>query len=559
MSSSQPVASESSYDISDAIDKLMDFLNNLFSMVKRAFVHHIVITTTFIILFILFPSIYYLYTFKLFNIVHDYPIISIFLTLLSFFSCIVIILLKLDTKNGDFKLDMLYKTLYNIMYVGAIFLLFSLFFHISKFIVYNSSTNSIILSFILLMLFLSLKNSKDRENNNEYFDDVKDDLFVILKNVLFLIPCYIVDFFEFVKRNVSGLPKTSYMLTVIIAIIIVFFLLIPILNSMIKSTSGLTFVHESKSLETNVLYMTQEQLKDKIIKSKPFFKRKLLQTNNDFKNYLEQSSSSISDLNKVRTIEGFDKDIHLLDKRIVYDDVADSLGETEKSLIEQEMKKHKLTLDDFESFEKFKDYILSLRQEDKYYELLNKISEYNKTKNDFIYQESSNLVHLINRTNHIQDYNYHYGISFWVYFDPQIQKIQTRKDKRGFIMTYSNSPKIFYDYDSKELKISVDYCENKNKECSENIIYKTKEILYQRWNHFVVNYNYGNLDCFINNNLVMTKGNISPYIEDAFLQFGSKNEPLYKCGICNIKYFEVPLNIVSIGEIYKTRNIPCDS
>ena len=559
MSSSQPVASESSYDISDAIDKLMDFFSNLFSMVKRAFVNHIVITTTFIILFILFPSIYYLYTFKLFNIVHDYPIISIFLTILSFFSCLVIILLKLDTNNGEFKVDMLYKTLYNIMYVGAIFLLFSLFFHISKFIVYNSSTSSIILSFVLLMLFLSLRNSKDRENNNEYLEDVKDDLFVILKNVLFLIPCYIVDFFEFVKRNVSGLPKTSYMLTVIIAIIIVFFLLIPILNSMIKTASGLTFVHESKSLETNVLYMTQEQLKDKIIKSKPFFKRKLLQTNNDFKRYLEQSSSSISDLNKVRTIEGFDKDIHLLDKRIIYDDVADSLSETEKSLIEQEMKKHKLTLDDFESFEKFKDYILSLRQEDKYYELLNKISEYNKMKNDFIYQESSSLVHLINRTNHIQDYNYHYGISFWVYFDPQIQKIQTRKDKRGFIMTYSNSPKIFYDYDSKELKISVDYCENENKECSENIIYKTKEILYQRWNHFVVNYNYGNLDCFINNNLVMTKGNISPYIEDAFLQFGSKNEPLYKCGICNIKYFEVPLNIVSIGEIYKTRNVPCDS
>ena len=548
---------------SASIDKVLLFLKNIVSMIKRYFVHQTLLTITFIILFILFPGIYYLYTFKLFNIVHDYPIISIFLTLLSFFSCLVIILLKLDEKNVGFKFEMLYKTLYNFMYVGAVFLLFSLFFHVSKFFVYNSSTNSIIISFILLTLFLSLRNSYDRENSQESFDDdlmdMKDDLFVIVKNIIFLIPCYVVDFFEWIKKNVSGLPKTSYMLSIFIAIVLVFFLIIPVLNSFIKSTSGLTFIPKAKSLETSILYMTQKQLKDKIIESKPFFKRNLLRKNNDFKRYLENNSGSISDLNKVRTIEGFDKNIHLLDKRIIYDEEIDNLNESEKTMVEQEMEKKKITLDDFKSFEKFKEYILSLRQEDKYYELLNKISEYNNMKNDFIHQEASGLVNLINRTNHIQDYNYHYDISFWVYFDPQIQTIETRKEKRGFIMTYSNSPKIFYDYDTRELKISVDYCENKNKQCSENIIYKTKEILYQRWNHFVINYNYGTLDCFINNNLVLTKTKVAPYIEDAFLQFGNENEPLYNCGICNIKYFEVPLNLASIGEIYKTKNIPCDS
>ena len=99
--------------------------------------------------------------------------------------------------------------------------------------------------------------------------------------------------------------------------------------------------------------------------------------------------------------------------------------------------------DDFKSAEKFKEYILSLRQDNKYYELLNKISEYNKMKNDFIYQEASGLVNLINRTNHIQDYNYHYGISFWAYFDTKIKETRTPNNNRGFIMTYSNTPKYF--------------------------------------------------------------------------------------------------------------------
>lgn len=531
-------------------------LENIFSMTKKILIRNTILLISFVILFVLFPSIYYLYTFKLFNIVHEYPILSIFLTLLTFFSCLVIILLKFE-KSVD--INILYKILYNLMYVGAIFLLFSLLFHVSKFFVYSSNSTSIYLSFILLTLFLSLRNSFERESFDDDILDMKDDLFVIIKNVLFLIPCYIVDFLEWVQKNVSGIPKPSYILSVCIVLVIVLFILIPMLNSFIKSTSGLTFVQKSKTLEKPVLFMTQKQLKDKLIDSKPFLRRNLLRKNNDFKRYLEKDSGSISDLNKVKNIEGFDKTIHLLDRRIIYDDEINSLSTTEKTLLEEEMKKNKLTLDDFKSFEILKKYILSLRQEDKYYELLYKIGEYNKMKNDFIYQEASSLVNLINRTNHIQDYNYHYGISFWVYFDPQIQTIKTRKDKRGFIMTYSNSPKIFYDYDTKELKISIDYCENQNNRCSENIIYKTKEILYQRWNHFVVNYNYGTLDCFINNNLAMTKSRVAPYIEDAFLQFGSENEPLYNCGICNIKYFEVPLNLPSIGEIYKTKQIPCDS
>ena len=534
----------------------------IFALLKRSLVNNMLLTFIFIIFFVLFPSIYYLYTFKLFNIVHDYPIMSIFLTLLTFYFCLGIILLKLESRKVIFKFEMLYKTLYNLLYVGAIFLLFSLIFHISRFFVYNSNTSSIIFSFTLLLLFLSLRNSYDRENQesfNEELLDMKDDLFVVVKNILFLIPCYIVDFFEFCKKSVSVLPKPSNILRILIALLFILYLVIPVLNSFLKSTTGLTFVKKSKSLEMQVLYMTQKQLKNKIIETKPFLRRNLLRKNNDVKSYLEKNRASLSDINTARTLEGFDRTIHLLDKRIIYDEEVNNLSEGEQSLIDQEMEKNKLTLDDFESFEKFKEYILSLRQEDKYFELLNKISEYNKMKNDFIYQEASSLVHLINRTNHIQDYNYHYGMSFWVYFDPQIQTIKTIKGKRGFIMTYSNTPKIFYDYDTRELKISIDYCENENKQCSENIIYKTKEILYQRWNHFVINYNYGTLDCFINNNLVLTKTKVAPYIEDAFLQFGSKNEPLYKCGICNIKYFEVPLTLASIGEIYKSKKVPCDS
>jgi len=201
-----------------------------------------------------------------------------------------------------------------------------------------------------LTLFLSLRNSFERESKESLDDDIldmKDDLFVIIKNVLFLIPCYIVDFLEWVQKNVSGIPKPSYILSVCIVLVIVLFILIPMLNSFIKSTSGLTFVQKSKTLEKPVLFMTQKQLKDKLIDSKPFLRRNLLRTNNDFKRYLEKDSGSISDLNKVKNIEGFDKTIHLLDRRIIYDDEINSLSTTEKTLLEEEMKKKQINIGRF--------------------------------------------------------------------------------------------------------------------------------------------------------------------------------------------------------------------
>ena len=548
---------------------IVDIINGIIEKIKKInikkkFIRNILLTITFVIFFVLFPSIYYLYSFKLFNIVHNFPILTIIATLLIFFSCLFIILINFDTDLVDRHIGFqaIYKAIYNILYIFAIFILFSLFYHISKFIVYNSSAYSVKISFFIITLILALKISYNRESSEQFGDDIDDTknmLIKLLKDVILLIPCLIVDFMEWMRKYISVLPKTSYVIIVILLLVIVASYILPILKEIIRNSDGITLIKKSQSLDNEVFYMSQNELKDKIIESKPFLRRNLLRKNNDFKLYLDSTKDEIKDLNRSRVIEGFDKTIHLLDKHIEYGVEIEKLNEDEKSLIEQEMESNKLTIDDFESVQKFKEYILSLRQEDKYYELLNKIGEYNNMKNDFIYQEASNLVHLINRTNHIQDYNYHYGLSFWVYFDADIQRIQTKQSKRGVIMNYSNSPKLFYDYSTSELKITIENCENADKRCSENLVYKTKDILFQRWNHFVVNYNYGTLDFFINNNLVLSKDRITPYIKDAFLSFGSNKEKLYNCGICNIKYYDIPLNLTTINDIYRNKNTPCDA
>jgi hypothetical protein len=126
-------------------------------------------------------------------------------------------------------------------------------------------------------------------------------------------------------------------------------------------------------------------------------------------------------------------------------------------------------------------------------------------------------------------------------------------------MNYSNNPKIYYDYDQSELIVEVTQFDDVSKKIEKKKVYKTKSILFQRWNNFIVNYYYGTIDIFINNNLVFTQNGIAPYIEetDNILIFGSKEEPLINSGICNIKYNNYPYTLSDIGNIYKNHKNPC--
>lgn len=540
-------------DVYDILDKSVASLQSLFIFVKNAVVKHYILSLSLIIFIIIMPIVHHIHVFETMGIVRNFPITTIVFTVVIFFTSLSIIILKTNNEDRNINLENIPKALYSASYLFSIFIVYSLLFHISKYFIYNSTSTSISITGLMLLLFLSLKLSYDREgNNSDDFNDKKETFFRIVKNIIFVIPCLLVDTIEWSKQHLSGLPKTSNIVMIFIFISISIFYFFPILKSLIEIKKGITLIKSAKSLDDIVIYLSQNELKDKIIESKPFLKRKMLETNNYFKTHLENDSKT----------ESFDPNIHLLDKNINFHDEIKKLNDDEKDVLADKMN-ITISIDDFKNVQQFKDYILSLQDTDNYYGLLQKINEYNTKKNDFIHQEASHLVHMINRSNHIHDYNYHYGISFWIYFDPTLKNKKT-EDTNGLIMTYSDSPKIFYDYETNEIKMSIKECNNQkimngDNElfCSKNIIYKSDNILFQRWNHFVVNYNYGTLDCFINNNLVVTKDKVAPYIEEAFLQFGSKMEPTHNCGICNIVYYDRPLNLYDINEIYKTKNIPC--
>jgi hypothetical protein len=149
--------------------------------------------------------------------------------------------------------------------------------------------------------------------------------------------------------------------------------------------------------------------------------------------------------------------------------------------------------------------------------------------------------YLFGNKNKVAKYNYHYAITAWVY----LQQIESKKTQ--IILSFGNRPSIYYDPVDASLFIALNYGTSKQK-----IIYKTSKILYQRWNFIVMNYRYGSLDVFINNNLVGTYPDVLTYLDphDVLLIGSSKNDKIG--GICNMKYYELPLNVRKINNIYKT-------
>jgi hypothetical protein len=80
-------------------------------------------------------------------------------------------------------------------------------------------------------------------------------------------------------------------------------------------------------------------------------------------------------------------------------------------------------------------------------------------------------------------------------------------------------------------------------------IYKTTDIVYQRWNNFVINYDGGNMDLFLNGELVASRPNIAPYMTYENITAGANNG--IQGGICNVMYYDHTLSKGAITLAYR--------
>lgn len=117
-------------------------------------------------------------------------------------------------------------------------------------------------------------------------------------------------------------------------------------------------------------------------------------------------------------------------------------------------------------------------------------------------------------------YTYSISLQLWVIAEPP--NTSKKYSNEINILNFGELPKIVY---NPSLNILTVKCKkNKNiinQKIEETIIYNGN-ILLQKWNHIVINYDKGTIDIFINGELVGTSGNISPYIKFEPLIIGER-------------------------------------
>lgn len=146
-------------------------------------------------------------------------------------------------------------------------------------------------------------------------------------------------------------------------------------------------------------------------------------------------------------------------------------------------------------------------------------------------------------------YNYHYGLSSWVYINPQPSSTSSAYEDYTSILNLGNKPNILYNGRTNTLMVKMTVSPGEEK-----ILYKKKNIKYQKWNNIVINYDGGTLDIFINNELVASVPGAIPYM--SFDNITSGASPGIHGGICNVVYFNNTLSRSKISWLYNsTKNL----
>jgi len=186
-------------------------------------------------------------------------------------------------------------------------------------------------------------------------------------------------------------------------------------------------------------------------------------------------------------------------------------------------------------------------------------------------------------------FDYQYAMSFWFYLDSFPPKAY---NKVVPILLYGENPSIKYSSTNNTLYITVkqktdsthvvDYIQEKEieikpetidkwKNVQENInntieqvksmpfgneidadghriIYKHPDVLLQKWNHVLLNYNGGTLDVFYNGELVKSAIEVVPYIKFDMLTVGTDNG--VSGNVANLMYFKKPLDYYTVNTLY---------
>ena len=165
-------------------------------------------------------------------------------------------------------------------------------------------------------------------------------------------------------------------------------------------------------------------------------------------------------------------------------------------------------------------------------------------------------------------YDYNYAISFWFYIDALPPNTSSAYKTYTSLLNYANKPNVLYNAEKNKLIITIKQkdlqatTDNKliqfvEGDTDARVLYENNNILLQRWNNIIINYNGGILDVFMNGELQQSNVGVVPYYTLDALTIGNNDGISGK--ICNVVYFNKSLtrdNMFYLYNMVKGENPP---
>ncbi len=193
--------------------------------------------------------------------------------------------------------------------------------------------------------------------------------------------------------------------------------------------------------------------------------------------------------------------------------------------------------------------------------------------------------------------NYHYAVSFWFYLDSFPPSTSTAYNKTTNLLSFGGNPAVRYNAVTNSLVVTMKYddsckimrrdlnraktkvtnintlegfnqmqSEIKSKieevkimpmevdldESGNVIVYVQPNVLLQKWNNVVLNYNGGTLDIFYNGELVKSAIEMVPCITYDSLKIGEENG--VSGNVANVLYFNSSLDYLTVHTLYNSLN-----
>ena len=332
-------------------------------------------------------------------------------------------------------------------------------------------------------------------------------LFNILYHAVFIIPCIFIETAEYLYREFKTTPRFIYGILGAEMVVISLWFILPMI---------------SKFLYT---WMPGSNNKSQIVKDKLLAARQMLSKVEDRQTYIRNIDSNIpaSLWNKIVRESLFQPD----KKQSLVDNLHD-LGFESDEIINNLTKLVQKYGFEYQRLEiKKKEFMDNIRLLSEQQDNLKTIQKGTVLLSKAKYLNHKNVLSF-DRTEHFNETNYDYSISFWFFLHSNNKEYKSSSVKKN-ILNFDKRPQVLYNIQNNTLEVQM------NNGVATETIYTKKEFPLQRWHNIVVNYTGGVVDIFMNSELIATRSQILPKMNLSDVILGENGG--VSGGVTNVVYF----------------------